>query len=152
MRGGALRFLGGLLLLAGCGDAAPTPADGTGAESATARVGSIGQQTRSEAGHYLASVRPQEELVRVGALHRWIANVATADGRPLTLSRLVFSAGMPQHGHGTITRPVVTRELGPGEYLVDGVKFHMAGDWTLVLSIDGEAGPDRVVFQANIAP
>lgn len=139
-------------LFMGCGEVAPSEANASGGESGAARVGSIGQRARSEGGLYVASVRPEQGQARVGALHRWIATVTSADGTPITPRRLAFTAGMPQHGHGTVTRPQVTRRLGPGEYLVEGVKFHMAGEWTLVLSIDGEAGPDRVVFQARVAP
>src|SRR4249920_3274177 len=30
--------------------------------------------------------------------------------------------GMPQHGHGLPTRPVVSRELADGTYLMEGMK------------------------------
>jgi hypothetical protein len=42
-----------------------------------------------------------------------------------------FDGGMPAHGHGFVTTPHVTRDLGGGEFLVEGVKFHMSGAWKL---------------------
>jgi hypothetical protein len=58
---------------------------------------------------------------------------------------------MPQHGHGLPTQPQVTRELGDGRYLLEGMKFSMPG-WSdlklQVRSTDGQA--DRVTFNKLI--
>ena len=45
-----------------------------------------------------------------------------------------FDAVMPGHHHGMITRPKVNA-IKPGEYLIEGVKLHMAGDWTINLNL-----------------
>ena len=41
--------------------------------------------------------------------------------------RLKVDGDMPQHGHGLPTRPRVTRNLGNGDYQIEGVKFQMGG-------------------------
>jgi hypothetical protein len=41
-----------------------------------------------------------------------------------------FDALMPGHHHGMVTRPKITNQK-PGKYLIQGVKLHMAGDWSL---------------------
>ena len=48
---------------------------------------------------------------------------------------LKFDAVMPGHHHGMVTRPkVTTKKLG--EYWLEGVKLHMAGDWSLELKLE----------------
>jgi hypothetical protein len=57
---------------------------------------------------------------------------------------------MPQHGHGLPTKPVVTRTLGDGTYVVDGMKFNMGGWWIVTVGIDGESGRDVVTFNLKL--
>jgi hypothetical protein len=76
--------------------------------------------------------------------------VANAAGEPFAATRLAFDAGMPQHGHGLSTAPRVTRALGNGRYRVEGVKFHMGGDWTLRVEVVGPSGADVAVFHVRV--
>ena len=39
--------------------------------------------------------------------------------------------GMPDHDHGLPTQPQVTSRLENGDYLLEGVRFHMPGKWQL---------------------
>ncbi len=66
--------------------------------------------------------------------------------------RLAVSGGMPQHQHGFVTEPRVTEALGAGDFLVEGVKFHMSGDWTMRFELVGPAGPDIAVFHVQVSP
>ena len=59
---------------------------------------------------------------------------------------------MPGHGHGFVTQPRVTRDLGDGDFLVEGVKFHMMGAWVLDFEILGTLGPDAVRFDVELRP
>jgi hypothetical protein len=70
----------------------------------------------------------------------------TADGAPLTKAAFAINGGMPQHGHGLPTTPQITKNLGDGRYLIEGVKFNMGGWWTFEIAIDGSAGADVVIF------
>jgi len=47
---------------------------------------------------------------------------------------LKFDALMPGHHHGMITRPKL-RAIKSGEYLIEGVKLHMPGEWTINLNL-----------------
>jgi hypothetical protein len=47
---------------------------------------------------------------------------------------LRVDASMPAHRHGMNYRPSIT-PLGPGAWRVDGLLFHMRGDWELVLAL-----------------
>jgi hypothetical protein len=46
-----------------------------------------------------------------------------------------FDAVMPGHHHGMVTRPKITNQK-PGSYLIEGVKLHMSGDWSLELKLE----------------
>ncbi len=54
---------------------------------------------------------------------------------------------MPAHDHGMPTRPRVTADLGEGRYRLDGMRFHMNGDWEIVLEILADGRRDTVVIK-----
>lgn len=103
-------------------------------------------------GLYRVSLRPETGPVRPGPIHAWRILVETPDGEPVTPSRLTFSGGMPQHGHGLPTAPRVTTAIGAGEYRVEGVRFHMSGSWTIRVELVGPRGPDLALFELQVAP
>jgi hypothetical protein len=98
------------------------------------------------AGLYKAAIAPQANPIAVGAMHAWTVTVRTPAGAPVTVARIAVDGGMPQHGHGLPTAPQVTRSLGEGRYLIEGMKFNMRGWWTLDLAIEGPKGADTVTF------
>ncbi len=55
-------------------------------------------------------------------------------------------AGMPQHRHGMNVVPEVT-SLGPGRFRVDGMVFHMPGDWELYFDITDGPSTERTQFE-----
>jgi hypothetical protein len=61
-----------------------------------------------------------------------------------------MDGGMPQHGHGLPTSPRVTRALGNGDHLVEGVKFNMGGWWVVRFAITSSAGTDTVTFNLGL--
>jgi hypothetical protein len=117
--------------------------------SPAARVGAREERV-GEAGLYRIAIAPEGGAIPIGAIHSWVVEVATAAGEPFVPTRLAFDGGMPQHGHGLMTAPRVTRALGNGRFLVEGVKFHMGGDWTLRVEIVGPAGADVAVFHVPV--
>ena len=63
----------------------------------------------------------------------------------LTDVELEVDATMPAHGHGMETEPTVEKSE-MGMFTVDGMLFHMAGDWELVLTPSGSAGVESARF------
>ena len=57
---------------------------------------------------------------------------------------------MPQHGHGLPTKPRVTKRLGKGDHVVDGMKFNMGGWWVVKFAVSSAAGSDSVVFNIKL--
>ncbi len=101
---------------------------------------------RSNAGAYQVSYAPRRSPIVINQIHSWTIHVATADGRPVTDASIGVDGDMPQHGHGLPTRPQVTRNLGGGDYLVEGMKFQMGGWWVVDFTIDAAGQHDTVRF------
>lgn len=57
---------------------------------------------------------------------------------------LFVDATMPAHDHGMDTTPEITKT--GGLFQVDGMLFHMAGDWELVFAVSDGETVERAVF------
>ncbi len=71
----------------------------------------------------------------VNQLHNWIISVNDFEGKSVFPAVFSIAGGMPAHGHGLPTQPVVTEHLGEGRYLLEGVKFNMDGQWIMKFQI-----------------
>jgi hypothetical protein len=70
----------------------------------------------------------------------------TPDGKPLENAQVTVDGGMPQHGHGLPTQPMVTQYLGQGNYRVEGMKFQMSGWWVVNFHISANGKSDSLQF------
>ena len=104
----------------------------------------------SKSGTYQVSYEPAVSPVPKRQLHSWTVDLRTRDGRPIDGARMTVGGGMPDHGHGLPTQPVVSKELGNGRYVVDGMKFNMGGYWVVDLDIAASEGRDDVRFELNL--
>ena len=100
---------------------------------------------------YRVQTHPVAEPVKINKIHSWEVKVLSPAGQPVTNARISVDGGMPQHGHGLPTQPRVTRELGEGRYLMEGMKFSMSGWWEIKLNIEAPAGSDEVTFNTGVA-
>jgi hypothetical protein len=131
----ALAALGFAVLASGCS----TPAD---------LDLSLDKQTA--AGIYHVALQPPAQAPAINQMHAWKVKLATADGSPVRAATFKVDGGMPQHGHGLPTQPRVTRELEPGTYLLEGMKFSMTGWWEVKLAINAAPGGDKVTFNTVV--
>jgi hypothetical protein len=104
----------------------------------------------SEGGIYRATIVPRGDTIRVGRMHAWKLHVETSGGQAVDDATITVDGGMPQHGHGLPTKPRVTRSLGGGDYLVEGMKFNMGGWWTVTFALSATAGADSVTFNLSL--
>jgi hypothetical protein len=104
----------------------------------------------TEAARYVATIAADVSPIPVGSIHTWTVTVTTPDGKPAIGVAISIDGGMPQHGHGLPTAPKVTADLGHGAHRIDGMKFSMSGWWTITVSLDGQTGPDRAIFNLVI--
>lgn len=100
---------------------------------------------------YQVALHPVAAPVAINKLHAWEVVLRTAGGEPVTGAQITVGGGMPQHGHGLPTQPRVTRALGEGRYLIEGMKFSMPGWWEIKLTIAAAAGADEVTFNTVVA-
>lgn len=84
--------------------------------------------------------------IPVNQMHQWTLHVETANGQPVEGATINVDGDMPQHGHDLPTRPRVTKYLGNGDYLVDGMKFQMGGWWLMDFTITANGQTDAVHF------
>lgn len=91
---------------------------------------------------YLSS----DATIPVNKMHQWTLHVETVDGKPVENATITVDGDMPQHGHGLPTSPRVTKYLGNGDYLIDGMKFQMAGWWQMEFTIAANTQIDIVHF------
>lgn len=100
----------------------------------------------SQAKVFRASYTGAEDPLPINKLHSWTLHVETVDGQPVTDAEITVDGDMPQHGHGLPTQPLVTQNLGNGDYLVEGMKFQMGGWWVIDFKISVTGRTDQVSF------
>jgi hypothetical protein len=100
----------------------------------------------SDQGLYRVSYTASTGTVPVNQMHQWTLHVESADGKPIEDAAISVEGDMPQHGHGLPTSPRVTKYLGNGDYLVDGMKFQMGGWWLMDFTITSHGQTDAVHF------
>ena len=104
----------------------------------------------SEAGLFRTSIESEVDPIPVNAIHAWKLHVEGSDGQPVTDAMITIDGGMPAHGHGLPTQPQVTQNLGNGDYLVEGMKFHMQGRWVVTFQITAGNREDTVTFELRL--
>jgi hypothetical protein len=109
-----------------------------------------GRVRTSEAGAYRATIKPEGDSIPTGRLQKWTLHIETVNGAPVDSAVVSVDGGMPQHGHGLPTKPLVTRHLGNGDHLVEGMKFNMGGWWVVKFRVSAAAGADSVVFNLKL--
>ncbi|QJR37865.1 FixH family protein [Gemmatimonas groenlandica] len=105
---------------------------------------------RSEVGLYVATIHPTGDSIPRGKLHQWTLHLETSAGVPVDSANVSIDGGMPQHGHGLPTKPRVTRALGHGDHMVEGMKFNMGGWWVVKFRISAASGRDSLVFNLSL--
>lgn len=104
--------------------------------------------TRS--GYYRVSYESEMRPIVINRIHSWVFHVETPGGKPVAGATISVTGGMPLHNHGLPTDPRMTAELGDGNYRFEGLRFHMGGDWELLVTIDVEGRRDTVIIPLTI--
>jgi hypothetical protein len=107
-------------------------------------------QHASAQGRFVVRMEPPAADPAINQMHSWQVRLATPDGQPVSQASIAFDGGMPQHGHGFPTKPRVTRELSPGVYALEGMKFSMTGWWDMRLAIRADGVSDAAVFNVMV--
>ena len=109
------------------------------------------QSWLSESGNIKLSFTSAVEPLPLNQIHEWTLHLETPAGMPVENAMVRMTGGMPAHNHGLPTDPVVTQYLGNGDYRVEGVRFHMQGDWVLKVSITyGDNQQDTILIALTL--
>lgn len=100
----------------------------------------------SQRGLFVVSYESELEPMQINKLHAWWIHIENSAGEAVDGAVVEAIGGMPVHDHGLPTRPRVTAELGGGNYKLDGMRFHMAGQWEITLNITADGNTDTVVI------
>ncbi len=92
----------------------------------------------------------QLDPLEINTIHSWELVLHTADGAPLIGAQMSVVGGMPDHDHGLPTSPVVTREITPGRYLLEGMRFHMPGRWLLTFDVISDQGSESATLEFRL--
>jgi len=104
----------------------------------------------SNDGLYQLGIESRLDPITINRLHRWVLTLTDAAGNPVEGATIDVDGGMPAHNHGLPTAPRVTRYLGDGRYLLEGMRFHMQGEWELSFVIEAAPGTDTVYLSFGI--
>lgn len=88
----------------------------------------------SASSRYSVTIKPEGSTIPIGAVHRWLISIEDREnGQKIKPIGLRIDGGMPAHGHGLPTAPKASEYDETRGWLIDGVKFNMAGLWQLTV-------------------
>ena len=99
---------------------------------------------------YKVSVTSKLSPIRINTMHAWVIHIENQTGQPVGNASIAIKGGMPEHNHGFPARPQVTKDLGDGRYLLEGMKFHMGGWWQVTMTISDGINVDNVTFDVQL--
>jgi hypothetical protein len=167
-----MRALAGLMLCVACGSgagsghsasevggAAPEVSGAAGVAGAAAPARSEkngwGDLRPTQSSYYRVALAVSPEPPALGEFFDVVVTVKDRDGVAIEDAKVTVNARMPQHNHGMETEPVPVPgdcAAGPrcrfagGEYRSKGFKFHMGGQWTITVDVEGPEGTDNASF------
>ena len=104
----------------------------------------------SKGGMFVVTYVPEDGKNVLNRMQQWKIHLENRANEPVLGAKIKVSGGMPEHGHGLPSKPRVTKELGNGDYLVEGLKFTMPGWWKIVLKISSESDEENVTFNLDL--
>ena len=114
------------------------------------QVGATGGVWESTRGLFAVSYESELQPIEINRIHNWTLHIETTSGDPVAGAGIEVTGGMPLHNHGLPTRPLVTEELGDGTYRLEGMRFHMPGDWEITIKIDVDGKTDTVIVTLHL--
>lgn len=108
------------------------------------------QQNATEQGLYFVSLEFRGAQAKVGNNSVKVFITEKRSKTPREKLDLEIVPWMPAHEHGTTALPVV-RELGKGQYSVEGLNLSMSGLWEIYVRVNkGKKGEDTAIFNVDV--
>jgi len=103
--------------------------------------------TQSQPPGLIVSLSSQLTPLTINQMHSWVITLQNSAGEGVSDATIRVDGGMPAHNHGLATQPQVTSYPGEGNYLLEGMRFHMNGEWELRLTIQHAGREHRAVLK-----
>lgn len=107
-------------------------------------------QLRSEAGHFTLVISGLANPEPVNHLHGLDLQLQTSDGKPATGATIVIAGMRHDSSNPLPTMPRASPAPGDGNYRLEGLRFHMPGQWHLVLDIECAQIRDRAALDIAV--
>ena len=105
---------------------------------------------RIGADHYEVRFDSRLKPIVINKILFWVMYVKTKDGLCVKGLEITVDGGMPEHLHGLPTMPLVRPGKNDCEYLVEGLRFHMAGRWELKFRIKAGDKTDILTISLDL--
>ena len=99
---------------------------------------------------YFAHIESEVIPIDLNHMHQWTLTLIDDQARPVKNASIEIFGHMPGHVHGMPTSPAVEKELTPGRYLIEGMKFQMQGWWVVEFTVQVNDIKDHFVFNLEI--
>ncbi len=109
--------------------------------------GSFGVSNQKD---YFAHVESLLIPIQLNQMHAWVFTLIDSAAKPISSANIEILGHMPGHVHGMPTSPKVVKEISPGRYLVEGMKFQMQGWWVIEFTISKNKKSDHFIFNLEI--
>lgn len=105
----------------------------------------------TDLGSYVVTLRPEQATIERNEHFALLVSLDPRKDDPpgATDLKILVDADMPAHRHGMNTKPEITNE-GNLNYRVDGMLFHMAGEWVITVDITQGETTERTSFPVFI--
>ena len=104
----------------------------------------------SQKGLFKVSLTSIANSTPLNKLHHWHIRLATRRGMKISGANFEVTGKTLDHDHNLPTSPKVSKEIGRGHYLLEGVKFDRQGAWQLKLSIIAPMGRDEALINIPV--
>ena len=108
------------------------------------------REVLSEGGGFLVSFAPNPDPIppiEMFSVEFLIQDAETGESGE-NLEEVTLEVSMPEHEHGMNVEPILT-DLGGGLWEASPLKFHMTGNWSLVLGFSVAGNGDQAVFEVH---
>jgi hypothetical protein len=104
----------------------------------------------STSSQFRLRVESSLQPLAINRLHSWTLHLEDAMGQPVVGATIEAEGGMPEHDHGLPTKPQITTTEQMGTYRLEGLRFHMPGDWQIKLVIRTDRATDSILIPLQL--
>ncbi len=100
--------------------------------------------------HFVLAIEPELNPIKINRMHRWRLHLRRLDGTPVNDAQISLIGGMALHDHGLPSSPRIEPVGSNGQYLAEGIKFHMSGQWQMLFTVETVGGVEILTVDLEI--